>query len=148
MFNHFRKYSAWRCNNVKCSCMQGIKLERSPRSNYLSRIRQSFTKTGHDCIRAIFENLRFRPSTRIRKVSVFENLHSGDHFGKPRFSVIGDRIRRLQRKKSPFPKVSGYVKTGPYSEGREGWCQIPVPSLILVQILILRPRLTMCTSLH
>ena len=87
MFNHFLKYSAWRFNNVKCNCTQGIKLKRSPRSDNLSRIRHSFTKTGDDWTREIFENLRFRPSTRIRKVSVFESLHSGDHFRKPPFSV-------------------------------------------------------------
>ena len=35
----------------------------------------------------VFENLRFRTSTRKRKARVFKNLHSGERFWKDPFSV-------------------------------------------------------------
>ena len=37
---------------------------------------------------SVFENLRFRPSTLIRKASVFESLHLGRRFRKPPFSWV------------------------------------------------------------
>ena len=35
---------------------------------------------------------RFRPSTRIRETGVFENLHSGERFRKPPFSVAENAV--------------------------------------------------------
>ena len=43
-----------------------------------------FTVPDYNVI--IFENLRFRPSTRKHENGVFENLHSGERFRKPPFS--------------------------------------------------------------
>ena len=42
----------------------------------------------------VFENLRFRPSTRKRVASVFKNLHSGERFWKDAW--FGDRFHRIQ----------------------------------------------------
>ena len=42
----------------------------------------------------VFENLRFRPSTRTRQISVFKNLQSGERFSK--ISVLVALKRRLR----------------------------------------------------
>ena len=62
----------------------------------------------------IFENLRFRPSTRIRSISVFKNLYSLKGVfknlricGRKRRLPVDGRCKR--RKKLPFSKISGYV---------------------------------------
>ena len=55
----------------------------------------------------VFENLRFRPSTRKWKAGVFKNLHSGERFLKR--SIFGDCFHRMRvdsrqnrRKKYPL----------------------------------------------
>ena len=65
---------------------------------------------------SVFENLRFRrfrPSTLIRKASVFESLHLGRRFRKPPFSWIKvsvfDRISVDDRRK--WISVDGALET-------------------------------------
>ena len=78
---------------------------------------------------SVFENLRFRrfrPSTLIRKASVFESLHLGRCFRKPLFSwvkvsvfhriSVDDRRKRIQ--KYAFSNENGLVCTGPMDERR------------------------------
>ena len=73
---------------------------------------------------SVFESLRFRrfrPSTLIRKASVFESLHLGRRFRKPPFSWdkvsvfhrirVDDRRKRMQ--KYAFSNENGLVWTGP-----------------------------------
>ena len=63
----------------------------------------------------VFENLRFRPSTRKREAGVVKNLQSGNC---KKTCVIGARKRRLRvegrlirRKNSSFWKISGFLWT-------------------------------------
>ena len=61
----------------------------------------------HDII--VFENLRFRPSTRIRRVSIFKTLHPGEHIWKPPFSPLHTNTTSLRFQNSPPWRV--YLKT-------------------------------------
>ena len=66
----------------------------------------------------VFENLRFRPTTRKRETGVFKNPHSGERFWKDAFSVIiftgyVRTVGQTAEKKSAFSNKNGYVWTGP-----------------------------------
>ena len=66
----------------------------------------------------IFENLRFRPSTRRKgKASVLKNLHSRDRFEYLLFCCSKTPFTCGQKattaRKSPFSKISGYLWMGP-----------------------------------
>ena len=68
----------------------------------------------HDII--VFENLRFRRSTRERVVGVIKNLHCGERFLKDAFSVnvsIGYAwtVRQTGGKKNPFSNKNGFLST-------------------------------------
>ena len=40
----------------------------------------------------VFENPRFRPPTRKRVTGVFENIHSGERFQNPPFSITENAV--------------------------------------------------------
>ena len=68
----------------------------------------------------VFENVRFRTSTRKQKERVFKNLHAGERFWKDSFSVTAspDTCGRWVKPgggKYPFSKKNGLVWTGPKS---------------------------------
>ena len=66
----------------------------------------------------VFENLRFRLSTRERMASSLKNLHSGERCYKDAFSVtvFTEKVWTTGQtggKKSPFSNKNGYVWTEP-----------------------------------
>ena len=66
----------------------------------------------------VFENLRFRSSTRKRETGVFKNLHSGERFWKDGFLVIVfigyvRTVGQTAEKKCAFSNKNRYVWTGP-----------------------------------
>ena len=81
-----------------------FKKSASTRSVFKSYVRRANLEPRHDVI--VFENLRFRPSTRIRYIYVFKNLHPGERIWKPSFSVPENAGSVWT---SPFSKIPGYV---------------------------------------
>ena len=65
----------------------------------------------------VFENLRFRPSTRRQKAGVFKNFHPGWRAFLKR-SVFGDRFHQIRVDGGPNRRKNIHVQTKTDTFGR------------------------------
>ena len=105
-------------------------------------------KPKHDVI--VFENLRSRPSTRIRWISVFKNLHLGERIWKPPFlvpenadyvwtvAVFGEKSLRFRQ----YPATCGRGLILTFFTGKWEWFSVYI--IIIMMMIMMMMMMIKC----